>query len=283
MDLKRPEPVQVEGTPVQHTFTIFLPYWQEGWGQHTIWSVENPAASESTVWVTVSLYDATSYSTGFLVDSGTPLPLTPGASTIFDTHDSWYTLQSDSLGVATLTLEYDNTATSQVTERPTSNDTVAVWSAVYSMAPNNRKAGYQVTSPETPIRPVNLDATLTNHREQGHGPGTYLQPFWTRNSTTGEQMCWMLSNISAETATITVCIRTLDGQQAQETSPLTLEPGDAFFFDTEPGTGWYALDDGLSGVGEIEVTGDPEVRVQFWSSYYGFYQGLPIGFDVGIR
>jgi len=289
VDLKRNKPVVVSGAAVEHECYVMIPFWQEGWSQHTTWSAHNPADSEHDVWVSIELFGDGGYS-GTPDESSDARKLSPGQSTVFGTYGdaaNWYGLSGGRLGVAYLKLDYDDPNTSQTTELPSSNDTVAIWSAVYSIAPNGRRVGYQVTIPDSPICPVNIDANLTGHVYQGFGPGTYLQPFWARDNSDGEQMFWMVSSHpgSAGDAEVTLTIHSLDGQQSQYYYQC-LEPGEAFALDTEVASGWYELDDGLTGAGEIEVaftTNDPENRVQFWSTYYGFYNGLPLGFDVDIR
>jgi len=288
MDLKRAEPVLVEGTPVAHAFDIAIPVWQEGWRMHTEWSVHNPSSSENDVWVTIELYGSGGYGGASVATSDTR-KLSPGQTTVFGTFaddPDWYQA-SAGFGVAYLKLEYDDLATQGTTEVPAYDDLVTVWSALYSIAPNNRRAGYQVTSPDTPIRPVNLDTNLTGHRYQGHGPGTYLQPYWAEDSAKDEHTFWIVTNSpdSDGTAYITIRIHSLDGTSSQ-TYTDSLDPGESFPLDTASAAGWYSLADGVTGTGEIEVsfsTSDPANRVHFWSAYYGSYLGVPLGFDIDIR
>jgi len=277
VDLKRPSP-PLPGTGAQEEFDIAIPFWQDGWDQHTVWSIYNSADSTSdSVTVSLKLYDASST----LVEESTSTVLEPGEGVVLDTqYDAWYELTANKLGYAYLHMVY--------ADSPGREDVVSFWSAVYSVAADGTHAGYQVTSRDCAIRPHNLDPAVANYETRGFGEQTVAVPFWIEYDGTLPMHTFYSIWNSADSdhnVDITLHLRDYDNTESVSKVIASITPGTFQMIDTS--NSYFDDLEGLSGVGEITIdfSGTPTAddRVFLWSCYYSAYQSVPLGFDIALQ
>ncbi len=97
--------------------TVLIPFWQEGWGLHTFWSISNSAESVHNALIQIHIRDHDGTDMHTLVAT-----LPPGTAAFPDTSGSWYTFP-DNVGIGDIRITFDGPGDPA--------DKIRLWEAVY--------------------------------------------------------------------------------------------------------------------------------------------------------